>query len=90
MLDLLDASYGDVVYDIVSLDFWWPALGLREAFLADQRQRGRDLPFYAERLLCYECYHALGGLRFYAKSGNETGYQMVQDIIQRKLAAFSV
>lgn len=90
VLDLLDASYGDVVYDIVSLDFWWPPLGIREAFLADQRQRGRDLPFYADRLLCYECHHALGGLRFYAKSGNEKGYQMVHDIIQRKLAAFSV
>jgi hygromycin-B 4-O-kinase len=90
VLDLIDASYGDVVYDIVSLDFWWPPLGLREAFLADQRQRGRDLPFYAERLLCYECHHALGGLRFYAKSGNEKGYQMAHDIIQRKLAAFSV
>ena len=90
VLDLIDASYGDAVYDIVSLDFWWPPLGLREAFLADQRQRGRDLPFYAERLLCYECHHALGGLRFFAKSGNEQGYQLVRDIIQRKLAAFSV
>lgn len=87
VLDLIDASYGDAVYDIVSLDFWWPPLGLREAFLSDQRQRGRDLPFYAERLLCYECHHALGGLRFYAKSGNEKGYQMVHDIIERKLAA---
>jgi hygromycin-B 4-O-kinase len=90
VLDLIDASYGDVVYDIVPLDFWWPRLGLREAFLADQRQRGRDLPFYAERLLCYECHHALGGLRFFAQSGNEMGYQMVRDIIQRKLAALSM
>lgn len=90
VLDLIDASYGDVVYDIVSLDFWWPPLGIREAFLADQRQRGRDLPFYAERLLCYECHHALGGLRFFAKSGNEKGYQMVREIIQRKLATFGM
>ncbi|GHO80330.1 hypothetical protein KSD_81010 [Ktedonobacter sp. SOSP1-85] len=87
VLDLLDASYGDRVYDIVSLDFWWPPLGIREAFLAYQRQRERDLPFYAERLLCYECYQALIGLRFYAKGGNETGYQMAREIIQRKLAA---
>jgi hygromycin-B 4-O-kinase len=89
MLDLIDASYGDAVYDIVPLDFWWPPLGIREAFLADQRQRGRDLPFYAERLLCYECHHALAGLRFYAQSGDEKGYQMVREIIQRKLAQAS-
>ena len=86
VLDLIDASYGDAVYDIVPLDFWWPPLGIREAFLADQQRRERNLPFYAERLLCYECHHALAGLRFYAKSGNEKGYQMVREIIQRKLA----
>jgi hygromycin-B 4-O-kinase len=90
VLDLIDASYGDVVYDIVSLDFWWPQLGLRDAFLAYQRKRGRDLPFYAERLLCYECHHALGGLRFFAKSGNEKGYQLAREIIQRKLATFGM
>ena len=89
LLDLIDASYGDAVYDIVALDFWWPPLGIHEAFLADQWKRGRELPFYAERLLCYECHHALGGLRFYAKNGNEKGYQRVREIIQGKLAALS-
>lgn len=86
VLDLLSAGYGDVVDDIVALDFWWPPLGIREAFLEYQQQRGRDLPFYAQRLLCYECYHALIGLRFFAKSDNEQGYQMVREIIQQKLA----
>ena len=90
VLDLIGASYGDAVYDIVLLDFWWPPLGIREAFLAYQQQRGRELPHYTERLLCYECCHALDGLRFFAKSGNEAGYQMVHDIIQRKLATFGV
>ncbi len=88
LLDLVDASYGDRVYDLVALDFWRPRLGLREAFLVDQQQRGYELPFYAQRLLCYECHHALIGLRFYAQSGNQQGYQMARAIIQGKLAAF--
>jgi hygromycin-B 4-O-kinase len=88
VLDLIEASYGDRVYDIVAMDFWWPRLGMREAFLADQQQRGRKMPFYAERLLCYECYYALGGLRFYAQSGNEQGYRVAYQIIQGKLAEF--
>ncbi|HEY3993347.1 MAG TPA: phosphotransferase, partial [Ktedonobacteraceae bacterium] len=88
VLDLLEASYGDVVYDIAALDFWSPWLGMREAFLEYQQQRGRELPFYAERLLCYECHHALIGLRFFAKGGNEAAYQMVRAIIQQKLDAF--
>lgn len=90
VLDLLDARYGDRVYDIVAMDFWWSPLGIRDAYLADQRRRGRDLSHYAERLLCYECHHALIGLRFFAASGNEPGYRMTREIIQRKLAAFSV
>ncbi len=90
LLDLLGASYGDAVYDLVALDFWWPPLGIREAFLAYQQQRGRELPFYLQRLLCYECHHALIGLRFFAKSGNEQGYQMVREIIQQKLATSGV
>jgi hygromycin-B 4-O-kinase len=90
VLDLIGASYGDAVYDIASLDFWWPPLGMREAFLQYQQQRGRELPFYAERLLCYECHHALSGLRFFAKGGNEKAYRMVREIIQRKLAIFGV
>jgi hygromycin-B 4-O-kinase len=88
VLDLLDARYGDRVYDIVPMDFWWPPLGLRDAYLADQQRRGRELPYYAERLLCYECHHALGGLRFFAANGNEQGYWMTREIIQHKLAAF--
>ncbi|HEU5227424.1 MAG TPA: phosphotransferase, partial [Ktedonobacteraceae bacterium] len=88
VLDLLSAGYGDVVDDIVALDFWWPPLGIREAFLEYQQQRGRDLPFYTQRLLCYECYHALIGLRFFAKSDNEQGYQMVREIIQQKLETY--
>jgi len=89
VLDLLNASYGDAVYDIAALDFWWPWLGMREAFQEYQQQRGRELPFYTERLLCYECYHALSGLRFFAKGGNEAAYQMVRTIIQQKLDAFA-
>ena len=88
LLDWLDASYGDFVYDIASLDFWWPPLGLRAAFKQDQQRRQRDLPFYAERLLCYECHHALNGLRFFAKGGNLPAYQMVKGLIQQKIAAY--
>lgn len=85
VLDWVDARYGDFVYDIAVLDFWSPWLGVRDAFQAYHRQRQREIPFYAERLLCYECHHALGGLRFFAASGNEEGYRMTRTIILQKL-----
>jgi hypothetical protein len=46
------------------------------------------LPFYLERLLCYECHHALGGLRFFAKSGHKEGYQLTRALILQKLDTF--
>ena len=89
VLDWVDASYGDFVYDIAVLDFWWPWLGVREAFQEYSQQRERELPFYAERLLCYECHHALGALRFFAKSGHEAGYRLTRTLILHKLDAFA-
>jgi hygromycin-B 4-O-kinase len=89
VLDWVDASYGDFVYDIAGLDFWWPWLGMRKAFQEDAQQRECELPFYAERLLCYQCYLALGALRFFAKSGQEQSYQLTRALILRKLDAFA-
>jgi len=89
VLNWVDASYGDAVYDIAVLDFWWPWLGVHNAFQRDSQQRGHELPYYAERLLCYECHHALGALRFFAKSGQEQSYQLTRALILHKLDAFA-
>jgi hygromycin-B 4-O-kinase len=39
------------------------------------------LPFYEERVLCYECYTALDALRFFAKKGDEQAYQWTRQRI---------
>lgn len=88
VLDWLDASYGDVVYDVAILSFWSSWLGVREAFQQYYQQRNWELPYYEERLLCYELHHALGGLRFFAKSGREESYQFTRQLILGKLAAY--
>ncbi len=89
VLDWVDASYGDVVYDVAGLNFWWPWLDAGTAFQAHAQTHGRELPFFAERLLCYECHHALGALRFFAKSGHEQAYQLTRAIILNRLATFN-
>jgi hygromycin-B 4-O-kinase len=60
-----------------------------DAFQKDSQQRRHEPPFYAERLLCYECHHALGALRFFAKSGQEQSYQLTRALILHKLDAFA-
>ncbi|MGI9057311.1 MAG: phosphotransferase family protein [Ktedonobacteraceae bacterium] len=85
VLDWVDARYGDFVYDIAGLDFWYPWLNVREAFQHYYERLRVELPFYQERLLCYQCYTALSGLRFFAQNGDEPSYQFVRSIIQQKL-----
>lgn len=89
VLDWVDAKYGDFVYDLAVLDFWCSWLHVSEYFQQYYQERQREVPFYAERLLCYQCYHALDGLRFFAASANESAYQMTRGIILQKLDAFA-
>jgi hygromycin-B 4-O-kinase len=89
VLDWVDAKYGDFVYDLASLDFWCCWLHVSEHFQQYSQHRHREVPFYAERLLCYQCYLALDGLRFFAASANQQAYQMTRRIIVQKLDAFA-
>ncbi len=85
VVDWVDARYGDFVYDIAGLDFWCPWLHLPERFQHYYQQQQREVPFYQERLLCYQCYMALVGMRFFAASGQEEAYRLVCQIILQKL-----
>lgn len=75
VIDWLDARYGDFVYDIAGLDYWIPELHMRELCQQYYQQRRGPIPFYEERMLCYECYIALSAMRFYAKKEDERAYQ---------------
>ncbi len=89
VLDWIDAKYGDFMYDLAPFDFWYPWLHIAERFQQYYQERKREVPFFEERLLCYQCYHALDGLRFFAASSNEQSYQFTRSIILQKLKAFA-
>jgi hygromycin-B 4-O-kinase len=89
VLDWVDAKYGDFVYDIAGLDYWCPWLHLCERFQRYYLERQVDVPFFEERLLCYQCYTTLDAMRFYASTGKEDSYQWVRQVILQKLSASS-
>jgi hygromycin-B 4-O-kinase len=70
--------YGDFMYDVAVLNLWSPQAGfpqrVREAWAAE----GRDIPFFKERLLCYQIFKGLDGLRFYAKKGDRPSYEFMK------------
>ena len=85
VLDWMNARYGDFVYDIAWLDFWSPKDGWPEQFQQYYRSMGREVPFYGERVLCYEINIALDALKFYAKGGNKPAYEWARDHISALL-----
>ena len=85
VLDWLDARYGDFVYDIAILDYWYPWLHIRERALQFYQEHQIRIPAYKERILCYQCYTTLGAMRFYVKSDQEMSYQWVRTLMLEKL-----
>jgi hygromycin-B 4-O-kinase len=81
VLDWLDAKYGDFVYDVAWLDFWDSERGYRELFQAHYAEQGTDVSNLERRLLCYQGYIALDGMRFFAKSDNADAYKWTRDHI---------
>jgi hygromycin-B 4-O-kinase len=74
VLDWMSAKYGDFLYDIAWLGFWSPVDGWRERFEQHYRRAEREVPYYSERVLCYQCYIALEALKFYAKVDARPSY----------------
>ena len=85
ILEWLDARYGDFLYDVASLDFWYPWLGVQDLFLNHYEKCMVRVPFYRERLLCYEYHIALGALRFFAYSRNKESYGIVRSMILNRI-----
>jgi hygromycin-B 4-O-kinase len=89
VLDWIDAKYGDFLYDVATFSFWTEWLHTSEHFQHYYQEQHREVPFYAERMLCYQCHHAHDGLRFFAAKGDEPAYQMTRTLILHKIAAFA-
>jgi hygromycin-B 4-O-kinase len=81
VLDWIDAKYGDFLYDVAWLDYWFPGGGLAERFEHHYAARGIAVPGYGQRLDCYRSFIALDALRFYAKVGDREGYEWARDRI---------
>lgn len=88
VIDWANALYGDPLYEIARLAWgagvpgWWHDDGA--AFLRD---RYGDAPGYAGRIACYQCHLGLDDLRFYAKTGKRTEYDLARERLLALIAA---
>ncbi len=76
VLGWADAMYGDFVYDIAYLHQWPPfEIDYSELLYRYFTDKRVTIPNFRERLLCYQLYIGLDGLRFFAKTNNPEAYQ---------------
>ena len=85
VLDWVDTSYGDFVYDIAWIDFWSRGINHAGRFHQYYAEHGLPLEHYEHRIACYKCYMGLDAMRFYAKTGDREAYQATRRILQNLL-----
>lgn len=76
VLDWAASRYGDFLYDIAWLSFWGTKRDPQK--IVENIYRGKDIPNFEERLLCYKLRIALGSLSFYAYSNQKEKYDLVK------------
>lgn len=65
----------------MSITFWKSDDASLDATEAYYRAAEMPMEDFARRLLCYKLYMGLDGMRFFAKTGSEQGYQATCDKI---------
>jgi len=75
------AMYGDFMFDVAVMDLWAPQLDFPKRLKTAVEQQGEDIPHFRERLLCYQLYKGIDGLRFYAKKDHEPSYRFMKERI---------
>lgn len=73
VIDWGNACYGDPLYDVAWLQWWFAKEGEPDA-VASLCARHAAASHYAERIACYTYHLGLDDLRFYAKTGRRTQY----------------
>ena len=74
VLDFGNSSYGDFLYDVAWLDFWWNELDYKKEFYNYYAKKGVDLTDFEERILCYQLHMGLGILGFFIMSDQKDKY----------------
>jgi hygromycin-B 4-O-kinase len=74
VIDWGESKFGDFLSDIAFLDFWDPARGFGRIFRERCHSAGTPIPYYAERLRCYQLHSGLLSLYFWSMSNQKSRY----------------
>ncbi|CAG7623670.1 Hygromycin-B 4-O-kinase [Paenibacillus solanacearum] len=72
------AMYGDFMFDAAVLHLWVPQIKFPQRLLEHWEREGKEIPHFEERLVCYQLFKGLDGLRFYAKKDHKPSYDFMK------------
>ena len=72
------AMYGDFMFDVAVLHLWVPQIGFPQRLREFWEREGEEIPHFEKRLLCYQLFKGLDGLRFYAKKDDKPSYDFMK------------
>lgn len=79
VLDWGESVYGDFLYDVSWLEFYSSNIRYGQIFKGHYQKIGIQIPHYEERLLCYQLHLGLGGIGFFALSGQIEPYEWAKN-----------
>jgi len=85
VFDWGNSVYGDFLYDVAWLDFWWPEENLKELFKTFYQKRKIDIQDFERRILCYQLHMGMGILGFWIMSDQKEKYKMSKERIFKLL-----
>jgi hygromycin-B 4-O-kinase len=72
------AMYGDFMFDAAVFHLWMPHVQFPQRLRAAWEEKGRSIPHFEQRLLCYQLFKGVDGLRFYAKKADKPSYDFIK------------
>jgi hygromycin-B 4-O-kinase len=74
VLNWADARYGDTLFDIAYMSYWWSDVDLVGLFEQHCANRGIQYDGYGRRVRACKYFIALDGMRYFARTGNRRAY----------------
>lgn len=87
IIDWEMVMYGDFMFDVANFHLWRPQANLPQYAKEVWLNEGLTIPYFEERLLCYQLVKCLDALRYFAIIGDEPGYEFVKSRMQDVLGA---
>jgi len=84
VIDWSDSRYGDNVFDIAYILFWYPedlAKKYEKAFCLMSSENGICMDNIEDRIKCYKYYIGLDSLRFFAKKKDKSSYDFTLKVL---------